>query len=109
MEEALSAQRYLSLREKARQLSVCEETVRRHAKELGGIKIGKLWRFPYDCPRLVLPDSEKHKQGDQQCQTSEELQESRSRGELCIGRVSTEYAQALGLLTGQKRLRMLTS
>src|SRR5271168_4565706 len=88
MSETASIQRRLSLREKAAQLSVCEETVRRHAQELGGIKIGKLWRFPYDEPRLVLPDSKQQQQGDQQCHTSGELQEGRSGEAKCIGHVS---------------------
>src|SRR5205809_481520 len=87
--DGFSAQRRLSLQEKAAQLAVCEETVRRHAKELGGIKVGKLWRFPYDDPRLALPDSEKPNQiGEQQCLSKEQ---EVSTG----GFVSAEYAKAL--------------
>lgn len=71
-----TTQQHLSLREKAAQLAVCEETVRRHAKELGGIKVGKLWRFPYDLPRLALPDSTRD-QGHQQCRSLEQLQEQK--------------------------------
>jgi len=81
--------REVSLQEKARQLGVCAETVRRHAKELGGRKIGKLWRFPYDDRRLALPDSaENH--GDQQCLSEE-------REALSGGYVSAGYAKALAL------------
>jgi hypothetical protein len=95
----LSTQRRLSLKEKAAQLSVCEETIRRHAKELGGIKIGKLWRFPYDDPRLALPDSEKLKdQGDQQCL-------SREQEAVIGGFVSAEYAKALALPITKKPRR----
>ena len=66
------AQRELSLREKAKQLGVCEETVRRHARELGGRKIGKLWRFPYDDRRLALRPSATSGNGEQLCQSQQE-------------------------------------
>src|SRR6266851_5186106 len=89
MDEARSTLRKISLREKAKQLGVCEETVRRHAKELGGRKIGKLWRFPYDHRRLALPDSETER-GGQQCLSEE--REVRSGGF-----VSAMYAKALAL------------
>lgn len=82
--------REISLKEKAKQLGVCEETVRRHAKELGGRKIGKLWRFPYDHRRLALPDSEND--GEQRCHSEE--REARSGGF-----VSAAYAKALALPT----------
>jgi hypothetical protein len=83
------ALREISLQEKAKQLGVCEETVRRHAKELGGRKIGKLWRFPYDDRRLALLDSGKE-HGGQQCLSEE--REARSGGF-----VSAAYAKALAL------------
>ena len=83
------ALREISLQEKAKQLGVCEETVRRHAKELGGRKIGKLWRFPYDDRRLALLDSEKD-HGGQQCLSEE-------REALSGGFVSAGYAKVLAL------------
>jgi excisionase family DNA binding protein len=96
MSDRLSTQRCLSLQEKAAQLSVCEETVRRHAKELGGIKVGRLWRFPYDDLRLALPDSGKSKHnGEQQCLSREQ--------EVNVGGfVSAGYAKALALPTTRK-------
>ncbi len=42
----LAPERLLSLQEKATQLFVSEETIRRHAKELGGIKLRKLCCLP---------------------------------------------------------------
>src|SRR4051812_21985934 len=84
----------LTLKEKARQLRVSDCTVRRHALKLGGYKVGKDWRFPYNHLRLALPASELET-GDRKCLSKEKIANS-------CGSLSTAYAKALGLATGQK-------
>lgn len=49
----------LTLNQKAAQLQVHPETVRRHAAELGGRRVGRIWRFPQHGHTLVSSERPK--------------------------------------------------
>lgn len=39
---------YLTVAELANRLGVCKNTIRAHAEELGGLRVGRQWRFDAD-------------------------------------------------------------
>jgi excisionase family DNA binding protein len=47
----------LSVAELAQLLNVNAATIRAHATELGGVRIGRQWRFPPDSPAPTLQSS----------------------------------------------------
>src|SRR5215831_5909574 len=94
----------LNVQQVAFLLGKCEETVRRHAQEWHGIKLGRDWAFPDDIEARLL-ESNRRALKENPCSTSAVM--SGTSGSL--GQARSQYAALLGPKTKRRHRNSTTS